>query len=279
LGLDISGSGKSLSELVLTKSDDKNVEVMLLGSLPKYNSNKKQPQSLAEYAETQINFIQNKVNEAQKIWPLIDPHKLPMAVDTPIDVSELTPYMINDKKQYRLLHNDKVNHELMYRAIDRYYNKLGVGVLAPFGDRIGHVVMRFHNIYMHSEWNLGDDLFETYPAASLYEIAKNYPDEFPDRKYLQYKGTKATWRKGKWVERNIKGKKTGLKDALKHLKITSCSKVTLTDNHLDSIICSLAILHEPSCILQASQLDPQVRMPDGYQLLQKDFWDSILIVN
>ncbi|NJD52133.1 MAG: DUF429 domain-containing protein [Candidatus Methanoperedens sp.] len=172
-----------------------------------------------------------------------------LLVDIPIDLQELP-----------CPNNVGFIWELVKRPVD-----FAFGAMPPLAERIGSPVARFLNLFssIKEEFPLGKQIFETYPAGSLKLL--NLP-------YNRYKKSQAEFENGSW-----KGGK--IAQISRYLKLTSEQNITLNDDELDAIICSITGVVDEEYCLQGDELankinslisnDKRYTAPNGYILLKK----------
>jgi predicted nuclease with RNAse H fold len=163
-----------------------------------------------------------------------------IAIDVPIDLQNL-PSPPNATKVW----------ELTQRPIDRAFKGL-----APLADKLGYCVARFLNLLRSNRnFEVGRNIFETYPAASLGMC------DIPNKLYKS-NGNAPTVRQA----------------ILKKLGITDCE---LTHDELDAIICSLTCVADGDDLLEGEELREEMlrrlnepdsnryQIPKGYRLLRR----------
>lgn len=273
LGLDISGTSNNRSQLVITRMKNLRCETVLLGNIPSLTGYKKKL-SVKEYADLQNNYIKEKVKEVRKRFWTDLPSDIPLAVDVPIDLSEILNYLVSGKDDF-IKNVAKITHkDLLWRSIDKKYDGF-----SPLGSNIGQVVMRFRNIFFHSDRVLGENLFETYPKACLKEIGKRVEGSLSFGKNDTPSGTKVTWNNYSWDNVDQTQNQKDFLGVLKKLSIYGPYKKILevNEDHFDAIICSLVGLRDKYCIHHDSQVEPY-KLPEGYRLIKNKFWTQIEIV-
>lgn len=153
----------------------------------------------------------------------------PLYIDVPIDLQELpTP------SHYTF------TWQLTKRPVD-----FALVALPPLADRIGTPVARMQNLLRGMAIDvLGNQLFETYPKASLGCIVGHVPS---------YKGQTAEFSEGLWIGEG------GLAEVLRRLNVKTKEGTVLNDDHMDAMICSLTDVVPEDCLLQGETLEKDVR--------------------
>jgi hypothetical protein len=146
-----------------------------------------------------------------------------VAVDVPIDLQGLlTPREV------------AFIWELTKRPVDYAF-----GALAPLADRLGSCVARFRAIISTEQFRaeVGRRIFETYPAASLGQLALTG-----------------------------KGYKGDVGSAFRALlcRTLGCDRHDLSDHDLDAIICGMTVAAPAKCRLEGSRLVQAMHLADSF---------------
>lgn len=187
-------------------------------------------------------------------------------IDSPIDLQGL-PFPENSEYSW----------QLTKRPVDFAFD-----ALAPLAERIGYPCARVLNLYTRLtkefENPLGNQMFETYPAASL-ELLK-----LPSK---GYKGEEITFRNGYWNWKKEDKKSEILAEIAEAFKLAAPEGLILNDDEVDSIICAATGIAGENKLLQGSKLAVEIRKrlqeklnlknlekipssePEGYVLLEK----------
>lgn len=314
LGLDLSGYSNNTSSLALAKKEGKKVEIIILKNLPQYRDvRKKSIESLVRLDEEHI-IEQLKLAKKIHNWDVIDEKEKPkvkLAVDTPIDLQNITDFFIKPKP-LRILELKKIQYrQALLRPIDNYYKSSVI----PLGDTIGLVIMRFHWLYLYEEklgYTLGENLYESYPKASLMELEKKlhnstsnlYPMGYKtydgkdiyisntSRNSSNWKSFTKNFENSKLVSLNLISK-CKLIQNFKELRIHSSSNklFEFKSDVLDSILCALVLLSnlETDILKDISQYNGDSvagerianddTLPIGYRIIKNIFWDEINIID
>ncbi len=156
--------------------------------------------------------------------------------------------------------------ELIYRPVDFAFD-----AMPPLADRIGSPVARFLNLLssIQREFKdpLGKQIFETYPARSLFYMGLRGKG---------YKKQKVCYSKMKWMSHN---KNKILTEIVEGLDLTAGEDVCLDDNELDAGICAITGIADENHRLQENELTECINglisngkrypAPMGYVLLKK----------
>ena len=219
-GLDIAGysTGKTGFARACRKNDNSIIVTVYRGHVfsKKYNSKK----SLDSVAVRERKLLQACCKNSV------------LMVDTPIDLQGL-PH----------LDNASFIWQLTLRSVDYAF-----GGMAPLANYIGAPVARFQNMMSASsdlnraESLVGEHIFETYPARSLYLL------ELP---YEKYKGYKISFKDGHWTE----GEAAKIAEGL---GLIAENGETLNDDELDAIICAITGVVDDDFILQGDELKHEI---------------------
>jgi len=172
---------------------------------------------------------------------------MPLFVDVPIDNT-----YFNDA-----YNNPGYIWQLNLRPVDRAYNGQ-----RPLGSLMGGYVQQFKYMYNKSELTLGENLYETYPAASLIELGIN----------AKYKKTISVYKENKWTT-SI----GGICDKLNISPIDN-TELKINDDEIDAVLCALCGVVDDKYILKGNDLEKHInsrinnskryKAPKGYVLLQ-----------
>lgn len=160
--------------------------------------------------------------------------------------------------------------ELVKRPVDFAFD-----AMPPLADRIGSPVARFLNLFLSlqredSKYDLGKQIFETYPAGSLKLLKK----QIPDLPYDKYKNQETKFNNRIWIS----DKEGNLSQIANCLELTSKKEITIIDDELDAIICAITGVVDDNHLLQEDELTKDINelisngevypAPKGYVLLK-----------
>jgi hypothetical protein len=196
--------------------------------------------------------------------------KGPIFVDIPIDLQDL-PCPKDVKYVW----------ELINRPVDFAFD-----ALPPLANFIGSPVARFLNLYssIKEEFKdpLGKQIFETYPAGSLYRLNS----QIPNLPYDKYKDQETEFSNGIWKNMTEESKKKESKKEGNLFQIANClelasekeKEITISDDDLDAIICAITGVVDEIHLLQGDELRKEINRlisngkqypaPKGYVLLK-----------
>ena len=191
-------------------------------------------------------FSERLICEVKTLRSLLKIGKV--AVDVPIDLRGLR---VSDVREA---------WELTLRPIDKK-----LGALPPLASWLGACVARFKAILSPDiQEELGKQLFETYPAASLRMLfGKNDPD------VKQYKLA---------AKRKAEIACAARKSLVVRLKIDAKS-TALTHDELDAVICAITAVASDKYVWdeRSSELSKATPLPDGYRLLRSNPFTKIVV--
>lgn len=153
-----------------------------------------------------------------------------LAVDVPIDLQNLRQPVLQGRVW-----------ELTRRPVDRAF-----GGLAPLADRIGSTVARFAAIHARLEGaaEIGINLFETYPAASLKLMGQTGKGYKPGLCHLE---------ENRWRGCGIKDTSdAAMAVILERLRISADDPIS--DDDLDAAICAITLAVEATSRLEGQAL-------------------------
>jgi hypothetical protein len=159
----------------------------------------------------------------------------PVAVDIPIDLQNL---LFPDRAE--------VIWELTRRPIDKALN-----AMPPLADRIGAPVARFSAIMREGDFQhrLGNDLFETYPAANLkrMKFSGNYKSKGPEK---------------------VNERRDACEELCRHLGF---DKACHNDDDLDAIVCALTAVASEDALVSANEFGlDRNKLPNGFRILRRN---------
>ncbi len=243
-GIDLSGYSSGKTALVKAEKSENSIKLEIIEEHPFKNKRK---------GTDGINVTKEEVNDFEKI---IESGKL--YIDVPIDLQGLPE---PDNPEYIW--------QLTSRPVDRAF-----GALLPLADRIGACVSRFKYLLKRSgkEEELGANLFETYPAASL---------KLMGLKNEKYKGNNGVvFIKYEWKAIGGDKKDENLASILNSLGWRSSDNTKLNDDEFDAALCAIIGISPENSRLQQEELDKKInqllnvndckfKSPDGYILLKE----------
>lgn len=236
-GLDLAGFSSSKQGLARAeRKDDKTIHITIY---KKHIFSKKIKKVDTEAKVCNLNLTK-RINCLKNITPLF--------VDVPIDNTYLESVYKN---------NPRYIWQLNLRPADRAYKGQ-----KPFGSLMGGYVQQFKYMHNESKLTLDNNLYETYPAASLIELGI----------VAKYKKTISVYRKNEWT--------TSIGGICNKLNITPINntKLKINDDEIDAVLCALCGVVSDDHTLKGSQLDEHIttrinngityKAPKGYVLLQ-----------
>lgn len=196
--------------------------------------------------------------EADLLVRLLEEGKV--LIDMPLDLQEL-----GNHEQAEML------WQLTKRPVDYVFS-----ALPPLADKIGSPVARaqaFLKRLQKGNPNLvrfGENIFETYPAGSLELVGLDRSG---------YKGQTTTFNEGKWRGETLAKIANGL-------NLKAHEEVSMNDDDIDAIICSIAGVVDSANILECNELQKEIEKrlqdslpasatkvdctpPHGYRLLKE----------
>lgn len=209
-GLDLAGYSTKGSALAKAERTGESITVTIMrGNV--FANQAAGTDNLAAASNPEVNELKRLMKDA------------PVYVDVPIDLQGL-PAPTDATKVA----------DLTKRPIDQ-----ALGALPPLADKIGSYVARMQHLRRRLTADLGrdplgDDLFETYPAASLKQSGHSSEG---------YKGT-AVFASGMWAGEPAEGeaeqkKNNKLADLLNALKWTASAGLKLIHDEFDAALCAI----------------------------------------
>jgi hypothetical protein len=196
--------------------------------------------------------------EAGLLTQLLEEGKV--LIDMPLDLQEL-----GNHEQAKML------WQLTKRPVDYVFS-----ALPPLADKIGSPVARAQAFLKRLQKEssdlvrFGENIFETYPAGSLELVGLNRSG---------YKRQTTTFNEGRWRGETLAKIANGL-------NLKAHEEVSLNDDDIDAIICSIAGVADSANILECNELQKEIekrihdslpasatkvdcKPPKGYRLLKE----------
>lgn len=212
IGIDVAGYSTGKSGVVaLRKLPAGNFEACVVRDSP-FSAKVKGVSKLDRVVSAEADFIDAMCSVA------------PVYIDVPIDLQDL---MGDTPVEYAW--------QLTKRAADVVF-----GGLPPLSDKIGSPVARIRNLLKHCSGDLGSEIFETYPAASLALILSKKP---------KYKNSDLV------LGEAPLDPSAGLPLLAKLLGLSGPVGCRITDDDIDAILCALCGLVDEECVLQGPDLE------------------------
>ncbi|OUM86321.1 MAG: hypothetical protein BAA01_09855 [Bacillus thermozeamaize] len=167
---------------------------------------------------------------------LLEDPAVKVYIDAPMDLQGLP---------FDHLNSFRFPWQLTYRPVDKAYNGL-----PPFADKIGAVVSRFMYCLHDKDTDKSDprhafekyeNLFETYPAGSLKQLADTLRQPGIDKNYKNYKKGKVDLDSDGWKPAGQSTKDESLCNIAKALfaQAVAKEKLTINDDEFDAMICAV----------------------------------------
>jgi len=154
--------------------------------------------------------------------------------------------------------------QLVKRPVDHIFK-----ALEPLASNLGFAVARISHLLGrlaadNAGLMLGENLFETYPAATLQLVW--HTNKLTGEKY---KGGKIVYRDGRWqgqagkkkdekARKKEKGKNDGLATLATHLAFRAADGDEMTDDEFDAVLCAMTGCI-PDCIISREPLTTTIR--------------------